>query len=166
MRKLFHIGLAAVALISSRAYSTTSTNSTTLAFYVVSKDKIDAGRFIDTPEFPRLGYIATKPDLVITRLVAVSETHPSKPTVDKDGRWMATPSDEPALDVQILSDDSQKLEALTKQNIGKQVLLMLGDTPLIAPVVRAPISTQGFMITIKEQSKQKVVEDALKRLVH
>jgi hypothetical protein len=169
MRNSFYILLATVALFASRGYSATETKSTALAFYVVSEEKIDGGRFIDTLDFPKLGYIAAKPDLVITQLVAVSETvsHSSMMERGKDGKWVEKPlPDRPALDVQILPEDSQKFEALTKQNIGKQVLLMVGDTPLTAPRVQSPISTRSFQLTIGEHSNQKVIEDALKKLVH
>jgi preprotein translocase subunit SecD len=169
MRNSFYILLASVSLLASRGYSATDTKSGALTFYVVSEKKIDGGRFIDTPDFPKLGYIAAKPDLVITQLVAVSETvaHSSMGKIGKDGKLTETPlPDQPALIVRILPADAQKFESLTEQSIGKRVLLMVGDTPLIAPVVHSPISTQSFQITIGERSDQKVIEDALKKLVH
>ena len=39
-----------------------------LAFYVVSPEKIEGGRFIDTKTLPKLGHIAAKPGLVIAQL--------------------------------------------------------------------------------------------------
>jgi hypothetical protein len=135
----------------------------------VSEEKIDGGRFIDTLDFPKLGYIAAKPDLIITQLVAVSESvaHSSMAKVDKNGKLIGlTPlPDIPALDVTILAEDAQKLTALTEQNIGKKVLLMLGDVPLMAPSINSPISSQ-FELTIKDDTKRKKVEDGLKKLVH
>lgn len=168
MRNLFHILLAAVAFFASCGYSATESQSVALAFYVVSEEKIDGGRYIDTLDLPKVGYIAVKPDLVITRLVAVSESvaHSSMVEVGKDGKRTETPFDQPALTIQIFPADTQKIESLTGQNIGKRVLMMVGDTPLIAPAVQAPISTQSFQITIGKQSDQKVIEDALKKLVH
>ncbi len=38
-----------------------------LAFYVVSPEKIEGGRFIDTKTLPQLGHIAVKPGLVIAQ---------------------------------------------------------------------------------------------------
>jgi preprotein translocase subunit SecD len=169
MRNSFHILLAAVVLLASRGYSATDTKSATLAFYVVSEEKVDGGRFIDTLDLPKLGYIAAKPDLVITQLVAVSETvtHSSMGKIGRDGKVTSTPlPDQPALVVQILPADAQKFESLTEHGIGKRVLMMLGDTPLIAPTINSPISTQSFQISFGEHSNRKVIEDALKKLVH
>jgi hypothetical protein len=168
MRKLFYILLATAVLIISHGYSATETKNTFLSFYVVSDEKIDGGRFIDTLDFPKLGYIAIKPDLVITQLVAVSETvsHSNMGKIGKDGKLTETPlPDSLALEVIILPEDTQKFKALTEHNIGKRMLLMLGDAPLIAPVVQGPISTQSFQMTIGEHSNRKMIEDGLKKLV-
>ena len=169
MRRLFYFFLAATALIASRGYSATDTKSVALSFYLVSEEKIDGGRFIDTLDFPKLGYIAAKPDLIITQLVAVSESvaHSSMGKIDKNGKLIETTPlpDSPALDVTILAEDAQKLTALTEHNIGKKVLLMLGDVPLMAPRINSPISSQ-FQLTIKDDTERKKVEDGLKKLVH
>lgn len=112
MRKSFYILLATVALFASLAYSATDTKSGALSFYVVSEEKIDGSRFIDTPDFPRLGYIAAKPDLVITRLAAVSKTmsYSRSAKIGKDGKWVETlVPDRPALDVQILPEIHRSL---------------------------------------------------------
>ena len=169
MRTLFHGLLAAAALFANLGYSATDTKSKTLSFYLVSEEKIDGGRFIDTPDFPKLGYIAPMPDLVITQLVAVNKTvtHASTGKIGTDGKLTQTPlPDRPALMVQILPADGQKFESLTERSIGKRLLLMLGDMPLTAPFVRARISSQSFQITIGEHSNRKTIEDALKELIH
>ena len=168
MRNLLHILLAAVAFLASRGYSATDTKSDTLAFYVVSEEKVDGGRFIDTPDLPKLGYIAAKPDMVITQLVAVSETvtHSSMGKIGEDGKVTSTPlPDQPALVVQILPADAEKFKSLTEHCVGKQVLMMLGDTPLIAPRVSSPISTKSLQISFGDHGNRKPIEDALKKLV-
>ncbi|MGD0087819.1 MAG: hypothetical protein ABSC24_11910 [Verrucomicrobiota bacterium] len=169
MRPLFYILFAASVLLTSCRQSSSDATRVPLSFYVVSEQKIDGGRFIDTPNLPKLGYISATPDLVITRFVAVNETvaHSGMVNVDKDGKRTVTPlPDQPALDVMILPEDAQKFEALTEHNIGKQVLLMLGDAPLMAPRVNSPISTQSFQLTIGKGGDQKAIEDELKMLVH
>ena len=103
---------------------------------------------MDTPDYPKLGYIAAKPDLIITQLVAVTTAAKSS-----------------ALEVTILPEDAQKLTALTEHNIGKKVLLMLGDMPLMAPNINSPISSP-FDLTIKDDTERKKIEDGLKKLVH
>jgi len=55
--------------------------------------------------------------------------------------------------------DAKKLTAITKKAVGKQVLLMLGDTPLIAPKVVDPISTQSLILgTLGKDDKKKIEE--------
>jgi len=44
-----------------------------LSFYIVSEEKIEGGRYVDTPDFPKVGYIAAKADLIIVRLAAVTQ---------------------------------------------------------------------------------------------
>jgi preprotein translocase subunit SecD len=167
MHKLFYILLAAAALITSRSHAATESGSLSLSFYLVSEKKIDGGRFINTPDCPKLGYIAAKPDLIITRLVAVNETvsHEFIIDVDKNGKQTKTPVDRLALEITILPEDAQKLETLTRQNIGKRLLVMLGDETLVAPNINSPISTP-FVITIQDKSKRMKIENGLKKLVH
>jgi hypothetical protein len=169
MHKLFYVLSVAIVLLVSRGFSSTNTVGTSLSFYVVTDEKVDGGRFIDTPDFPKLGYIATKPDLVITQLVAVSETVSSAGMINsgKGGKQIETPlPDVPTLNIQILPEDAQKFETLTKDSIGKRVLLMLGDVPLIAPRVNEPISKQSFTLTMGNNRNHKMIEDELKKLVH
>ena len=86
--------------------------STPLSFYTVSEEKIDGGRFIDTADFPKLGYISAAPDLVITRLAEV---------------LAETGTTGPELDITMRPEDAKKFEALTERIVMKKVLLMLGD---------------------------------------
>jgi preprotein translocase subunit SecD len=68
------------------------------------------------------------------------------------------------LHIQMSADDAKKFTALTEQAVGKQMLLMLGDTPLIAARVMTPITTQSLQLTFGEKSDSKKIEDALRRL--
>lgn len=168
MIKIFYTLLVTVILLANRGYSATENNTIALSFYVVSEEKIEGGQFIDTLDLPKLGYIAAKPDLIITKLVAVSDTvqHRELGEIDKKGKYTTKPlPDAPAFLVTILPKDSQKFEALTKNNIGRRVLIMVGNKPLIAPPVSCPITESAFVIAIGEHLDRKVVGDSLKRLV-
>ncbi len=146
----------------------TSGDSVPLSFYVVSDEKIEGGQFIDTPDFPKLGYIAGAADLVITRLEAVvpDVSRQQDVMVDKDGKQTVMPlRTRPALTIRMRSEDAKKFSALTEQAIGKRVLLMLGATPLIAPRIQVPISTPSLILTLGDKTDNKKVEDELKKLV-
>jgi hypothetical protein len=124
--------------------------STPLSFYTVSEEKIDGGRFIDTADFPKLGYISVVPDLVITQLAEVSAE---------------TGATGPELDIMMRPEDAKKFEALTERVVMKKILLMLGDEPLIAPWVQAPIPTQRLILNLGKNTNNKKVEGDLKKLV-
>jgi len=99
MRKLFNILLAAVVFLAIRGYCSNDSHSATLAFHVLSDDKIEGGRFIDTVDLPKLGYISSQPDLVITQLVAVSKTSARTQisNIGKDGKEVDGPWHDPEL---------------------------------------------------------------------
>jgi preprotein translocase subunit SecD len=146
----------------------TTGSSVPLSFYVVSDDKIEGGQFIDTPDFPKLGYIASAADLVVTRLEAVvpDVSRQQDVMVDKDGKETVMPlQTRPALIIRMRSEDAKKFSTLTKQAVGTRLLLMLGSTPLIAPMVQAPISTTSLTLTLGDNTDGKKVEDELQKLV-
>jgi hypothetical protein len=121
-----------------------------LLFYVVSEGKIEGGRFIDTPDFPKLGYIAPAPELVIRRLQAAT---------------MDTSVPYPAIRIDLRSEDAQQFSALTERAAGKKLLLMLGDMPLAAPRVMERIPTASVMLGFGEGTDSKKAMDGLKMLV-
>lgn len=134
----------------------------------MSEEKVEGGRFIDTPNFPKLGYIGATPDLVVARLGAVvSDVSRQKDVmVDKNGKQTGLPlRTHPALTIRMRADDAKKFTALTKKAVGKRVLMMQGETPLIAPRVESPIATQSLILTLGDKTDNKKIEDELKKLV-
>ena len=139
-----------------------------LSFYVVSEKKIEGGRFIDTASFPKLGYIGATPDLIITKLedVATNSMKERAIMVDKNGREIPEPFRvRPALHITMKADDAKKFEKLTERAVGKQLLMMHGDKPLTAPLVRGPIPTSSFLLELTDKPDQKNVEEGLRKLV-
>jgi hypothetical protein len=146
----------------------TSGSSVPLQFYIVRDDKVEGGQFIDTPDFPKLGHIASAPDLQIIRLDAVvpDVSRQQDVMVDGSGKETVMPLQaRPALTIRMRPEDAKKFSVLTEQAVGKRVVLMLGDTPLIAPMIQAPISTPSLILTLGDKTDQQKVEDELKRLV-
>jgi preprotein translocase subunit SecD len=144
------------------------TTNAPLAFYIVSEEKIEGGRFIDSTNFPKLGYIAAKPDLIITNLVNVYPTEQSGYDIlhDKAGNETAVPRHpRPSLTIQLSSDDAKKFTALTEDAMGKKLLVMLGERPLIAPVVRTRIQAGYIEIDCLNSTELKKMEDEFKKLI-
>jgi hypothetical protein len=116
-----------------------------LGFFVVSDTAIPGGRYIDTPEFPKLGYIGNAPNFVLTRLREVST------------------NDAAAVTIRMFRADSERFAEFTRRNIDRKVLLMLRDKPLLAPTVRAPIETGSLQLPSLPKS---VVQDIQKLVRH
>ncbi|HEX3797613.1 MAG TPA: hypothetical protein VH413_02835 [Verrucomicrobiae bacterium] len=64
------------------------TNSAILKFFVISNVRIENGKFINTPSFPKLGFIGPKADLTVSKLESadIGEEKPS--AVTGSNRWI------------------------------------------------------------------------------
>jgi hypothetical protein len=140
-----------------------------LAFYLVSKENIEGGRFIDTTDFPKLGYIADKPDLTVTNLQEVfydkSMNIVIKPNKDGKTNWIAQSDLPKYLVVKLRPDDAKQFMALTKKSVGRQLLVMLGGKPLIAWSQVAPFPEGRFDISFSDQADLEKTEADLKKLL-
>jgi hypothetical protein len=123
----------------------------TLAFYVVSPKKIEGGRFIDTKEFPKLGYIPAKPGLGITELSMVALTK--------------RPGDRSPILITLKQKQVEQLANFTGRNVDRKILLMLGNEPLIAPRILEKIRTPVLQISVSDEKKQKQILQKLRQLV-
>lgn len=139
-----------------------------LTFFIVSEEKIEKGRFMDTPGMPQLGYISQVPDLVVKGLKSV-RADVSKSfdgSVDKDGKFKLGPMQEsPAIVLEFRPEDAAKFTALTTRAIHKRLLLMLGDTPLMAPLVNETIPGSSVQVTIPPDVERKNIVLELEKLV-
>ena len=123
----------------------------TLAFYVVSPEKIEGGRFIDTKTLPKLGHIAAKPGLVIAQL--------------KEASLIKRAGDRSNILIVLGDKEVDQFAEFTGQNVGKILLLMLGNEPLIAPKVLEKIRTSAPQISLSDKQKRIRIFEALKWLV-
>jgi hypothetical protein len=105
-----------------------------LDIFLLSEQPLQDYRLIDTPAYPKLGYVAPRPDLVIRQLSAVSTG------VAADGDSTA------ALELRLTNSDAEALEKFSATHIGKRIVFMLGARPLFAPLLRTPLSTQTVQI--------------------
>jgi preprotein translocase subunit SecD len=128
-----------------------------LSFFVVSDTAIPGGRYIDTAEFPKLGYISNAPSYVLTRLREVSTNDVTEISIMD--RTSVSTNTSPAVDIRMFRTDGESFAEFTRQNIDRKVLLMLRDKPLLAPMVRAPIETGSIQLPSLPKS---VVEDIQK----
>ena len=172
MRKLFYTALVILPLVICCWTSHAGTTNAPLRFYTLTEEKIDGGRFIDTPAIPKAGYIAAKADLTIATLrdVYPQESAGVSIITDTNGKHtVSTNAPAPALAIVFLPEDAKRFATLTKRALGKRLLVILGDKPLIAPVVRNPIEAGTMVIEFGRefggQGEAKKVEDDLKKLI-
>jgi hypothetical protein len=134
MKRTFYI---VVILLLAKCLSL-SADTNGLCFFVVSDVPIKGGRFIDTAEFPKLGYISNAPNYVLTRLQEVW-TNDVISTSHFEGT--VTTNIYSALSLKMLPSDAEGFAEFTRQNINRRVMATLRGTLLVAPFIRAPIET-------------------------
>ena len=139
-----------------------SVQEDTLKFYIVSENPIAGGRFIDTPDCPKVGYITNTPNLVITRLESVS-TNTTTSYSFENGKSSAVLT--PAILINMYGPDAAKFADLTRQNIHRRILICLGERPLIASQIDMPIESGDFQITLGNGKDFEAITATLKKFV-
>ena len=71
----------------------------------------------------------------------------------------------PELTIQLSSDDAKKFAELTERAVGSRLLMMLGERPLIAPLVRFLIQGGCMSIDDTNVTELKKMEHDLKKLI-
>ncbi len=132
-----------------------SSNHISLRCFVVKSQQIPQGRFVDTDRFPKLGYIPNQPDLTITNVSSVKLDQYD--IVGTEGRSSTSWSFRFTFE----SSDTPRLEALTDKNIAERLLIMIGDEPVIAPVIVTPIANGLFEIKCKDRAMMEFVKKQL-----
>jgi preprotein translocase subunit SecD len=138
-----------------------------LGFYIVSEQPRSGLRYFDSPAFPKLGYIADKPDLSISQLESVSiGTYRDRSTiVHADGSTEQSDEDRPSLEIHLMATDAKALEDLTGAHLGAQLLLLLGNEPLFAPIIRMKITTQSIQVSLRAGADAEKIKRSLETLV-
>jgi hypothetical protein len=129
---------------------------TPLSIYIVSQEEVEGGRLIDTPDFPKLGYIGPTPDLVITKLETVGTNTSGQPGQPR-----------PGVVIMLRAEDAQKFATLSEKAVMKKVLFMVGDTPLTALGVMSPLDaaqTRSLQLALTNQADQTRIENELRKL--
>jgi len=111
-----------------------------IRLYVVSESGFfngSFGSFFDTPEFPKLGFVRKKPDLELHQLLSAETAI--------DERGAGDPSAPcAAMKMWLTQPDAERWKTLTAGNVGKQVLVVAGETPVSAPRIECEISGGGL----------------------
>jgi hypothetical protein len=119
-----------------------------LYFFIASETKFDGGHSFNAPELAFTGYVGSKPDLVVTELEYVRRGAPARSfMVDKDGKKTELPQRETIV-IRFKPKDAAQFTALTERAIGKRLVMMLGNRPLMAPMVEHSIDSPSVEIAL------------------
>lgn len=144
-----------------------------LAFYLVSKQRIEGGQFFNRFPFPKLGYISSNPDLVVERLKEVSSLPESsgpgwiddrttgtlrKATLVNVERFFFTLHDEDVAQLRRLADKAERQ--------GQLVLVLFGDKAInLLPAKGIQAKAQFKIIGNWGRADLQEIAEALKKLV-
>jgi preprotein translocase subunit SecD len=92
--------------------------------------------------------------------VVTNTTHATSSSAGK-----TTEAYELSIEIKMFPPDAKRFADLTRENVGRRLLLMLGNTPLIAPVIRMPIETGNLDLTLGERKDVDRIKNDLKSLV-
>jgi len=112
--------------------------SPSLKFFVVSKEPIPGGKYIDSGLFPRLGFVAPTPTLAIVALKEVTWTEETVATPEGRSQTNWT------FRISLQPEDAPRLKAMTTDNLSKQMLMVVGEVSVSAPIIRDPVE-EGIM---------------------
>ena len=133
-------------LILSGALLLNACEKAQLNIYIASKEAQPGLREANVKAFPKLGYVAEKPDLTISELEGVSYGPPKVP-LGVDPRKANADEDTTVLVLQLTQHDAEVLNQLTSKHIGDRLLVLLNDDPLFAPEIRTPSTGHSVYIT-------------------
>jgi preprotein translocase subunit SecD len=150
------------SVIFTRCADAQTSVTNALMFFVVSAQPVPEGHYVDTPDFPKLGYVSNTPSLVITQLGSVfAEIDRKTLSYDAEGKRTY----EPTITIELSVGDQRRFAEFTRTNRGEIVLLKLGDRPLAAPRIVTPIENGSMKVTLREEKVMRRVADDLKTLV-
>lgn len=127
-------------------------NAPDIGMFVVSAVQVADSEPIDTKEFPHLGYVHKKSDLLISNLQNTFVQQIS------ESNWTFT--------IQLTSNDASRFEAFTEENVSKQILIKICGEAVSASVVVAPIQNGSFLISCTNVYTMQLIRECLSKMKH
>jgi preprotein translocase subunit SecD len=162
MRTLFIVlGICITGIFAARAETLVGATNK-LCFFVVSEKPIANGRYINSQEFPKLGYISNAPSYVLTRLRETSTNDVTSTTI-MNGKIVST-NISAGISITLFPEDAKTFYNFTEENVLRKVLLMLGDQPVAAPRISEPIENGNVRLDSGTNGFSKKVIDGIQNL--
>jgi hypothetical protein len=132
--------------------------SRSISFWIVSGDPIVGGKYIDTEKLPKLGYIPKDSALTINSVKSLEQ--PKEP----EGEEKAIPG-RLVLEIGLEEEDALAFQTLTRLNLKKRILLMIGSDPVIAPYIIAPVASGVIRVPCDNLTEMRRFRDELAQLL-
>lgn len=142
------------------ARSRTTDKIQPISVFALSDKAFQGGVYIDTPRFPKLGYINSgTPEMTITRIASLEEQDGSQV---KDGTQVVVKY----LNIVLTEKDAEALRSLTANHQGRRILVQIGNVPVSAPRVAGPLDTGRLSLTFSDDlTAFKDLKTALEKMV-
>ena len=128
-----------------------------MTFFLIHDRPVAGGKFIDSKQLPKLGYISSNPEFVIRQLKNVSlEGRKSAGPAGAATNWVFKCS--------LNEKDAAQFEKFTAVNISKRILIVVNDEPIVAPTILASIKNGSFDITCPDDSTIALLKKQLEDL--
>ncbi|WP_395752202.1 hypothetical protein [Prosthecobacter sp.] len=150
----------ALCLMSAWAEETGKETSPALTFHIVSNIEVEGWKRVDLPGHRQHGYISPDADLVLRQLKRV-ELY-KKPAVVSGGQQLLEGVS--GIRITLLDEDAAAFTAMSRRAVKHQVLVLLGDKPLMAPIMMSPITEPVFDIQTRN-GEDKELHETLMKLV-
>ncbi|MDP0490100.1 MAG: hypothetical protein Q7Q71_03510 [Verrucomicrobiota bacterium JB023] len=157
-----------VAFVATTASAVAQDADASLEFIVIHEKQFKNSKPIKIEDLEINGFRAEKPDLEVSKLVAVT-MRPDKQKwtrMNRDGSDRVEGVDDVFRVVIRLDKKAQKEFAkLSAGTIGKRLLIRIGDRALLAPYVQSKIDTPSLEITLHDEDEAKKTVKALRKLI-
>lgn len=129
--------------------------STSVKFFVLSSNPVEKGKFIDTERLPKLGFISAEPDLAIGKFreVVLEERKSIGQNSQGSSIWVFS--------CRLEDGDAAKLKIVTTANVNRQFLIMVGDEPVVAATIMAPLETGSFDLECQDRPQMESIKKQL-----
>jgi len=128
--------------------------SFSISYYLVYDSAVEGGRYVDTPEFPKLGFIAENPDLVVARFrdEVVTEQLATNGAGD-EAVWEFCFS--------LYPEDTSRFRDLTEKNLGGRLAIVIAEKIVAAPYVVEPIRDGRVRILCPKKAVAEKIRNRL-----
>jgi len=129
-----------------------------LKLFIVSSNATADSQFVDTKVFPKLGYISSVPIIQISKLKALKLEEAVIPDseIQSHKDWI--------LYLELTSTDAIHFLAVTTDNFGKLMLMMVDDKPLCPVFISDPIPNGILRIDMTNEATMEIAKEQLAKM--